>query len=260
MNLIYLGVLTNRIPIIAMFTPSHIGGHVPPISFGDVFDVPRLSQAMKIPVLEWYQVKNSSSGEFDEVGCWNIWEASQDREENPRRSSTPDILKLDISYTKAPTWIKMIPRYEHDQHISFGALASLAFPEGRAENAGEPRESPQHRVKLPPDEQMLCYDYLYYVCSHQPFEFDFDYSPAWSFVGQHMHWTSKLADVADEYVRRAFGTEDKAETPPVSLSYSSLSDGTLKISFSGFQSILDTAILQIGVEIFLLKTVLPPYP
>lgn len=73
----------------------------------------------------------------------------------------------DISYTKAPTWIKIIPRYEHDQHSSFSSLATLAFPELRAENAVEPRESPQNHVKLPPDEQLLCYDYLYYVCSHQ---------------------------------------------------------------------------------------------
>ena len=52
-------------------------------------------------------------------------------------------------------------------HSSFSSLATLAFPEIRAEIAVEPRESAQNHVKLPPDEQLLCYDYLYYVCSQQ---------------------------------------------------------------------------------------------
>ena len=73
----------------------------------------------------------------------------------------------DISYTKVPTWIKIIPRYDHDRHSSFSSLATLAFPEIRADVAVQPRESEHNQVKLPPDEQMLCYDYLYYVCSHQ---------------------------------------------------------------------------------------------
>jgi len=168
-----------------MFTPSHIGGHVPPIDFGKVFDVPRLTKALKMSVVEWHQVKNLTHGDLDELGCWNLWEAVQEREIMPRRSAMPDLLKLgklltylsymtcvnrgfvDISYTKAPTGIKLIPRYEHDQHASFSSLAALAFPETRAENLVEPRASPYHAVKLPPDEQVLCYDYLYYVSAHQ---------------------------------------------------------------------------------------------
>lgn len=49
----------------------------------------------------------------------------------------------------------------------FASLSVLAFPEGRKEYATDPRESPQNHVKLPPEEHMLCYDYLYYVCAHQ---------------------------------------------------------------------------------------------
>ncbi|KAF4623811.1 hypothetical protein D9613_002247 [Agrocybe pediades] len=213
-NLIYLGFLTNRVPIVGMFTPSHIGGHVPPINFGDVFDVPRLAKALRLPVVEWHQVKNLTHGDLDELGCWNLWEAVQDREHMARRSSVPDLLKLDISYTTAPTGIKLIPRYEHDQHASFSSLAALSFPETRAENLVEPRASPYHAVKLPPDEQVLCYDYLYYVSAHQPFEFDFDFSPAWLFVGQHMHWTAELESITDGYIRRAFGTQEGQPTPP----------------------------------------------
>jgi hypothetical protein len=109
----------------------------------------------------------------------------------------------------------MIPRFVHDKHSSFSSLATLAFPEFRAELAADPRESDQNHVKLPPDEQLLCYDYLYYVGSHQPVEFEFDYSPVWLHVGQHIHWTPRLENLADQYVRKTLGVEDSSRTPPV---------------------------------------------
>ena len=74
---------------------------------------------------------------------------------------------LDISYTKAPSWVKMIPDYEHDQSATFWSLARLGFPEERAKSIGDARPSPTHQVTLDPDEHMLCYDYLYYVCAQQ---------------------------------------------------------------------------------------------
>lgn len=214
MNLIYLGIITERIPVIPMFTPTHIGGHVPPINFGEVFDIPRLSKALRIPIVEWHEIKNLSAHERDEIGCWSVWQAVQEREPEPRNSFLLDLLTLDISYTKAPTWIKLLPHFQHDPHASFWSLASLAFPEIRADNLLPPMPSRNDHVILPPDEQLLCYDYLYYVCANQPYEFDFDYSPAWRFVGQHMHWTPKLEHLRDEYVRKAIGLEEAQATPP----------------------------------------------
>jgi len=213
-NLIYLARMTDRIPIVGMFTPSHLCGHVPPVNFREVFDTSRLRASMQKPVLEWHEVKNYSAGEVDPLGCWNTWEAVQYREHFPRRSSLPDLLHLDLSYTMAPAWIKVIPRFEHDQHSSFSALATLGFPELRLESLVEPTEAPTTHLRLPPDEQVLCYDYLYYTCSHQPYEFDFDYSPAWLFVGQHMRWTQRIQGLVDDYVRRAFGIEQNEATPP----------------------------------------------
>ena len=94
MNLIYLGLLTNRIPIVPMFTPSHIGGHISPIDFGEVFDLARFQEGLQKPVLEWHQVKSPNSSILDEIGCWNTWEAVQEREAFPRRSPVPGHLKL----------------------------------------------------------------------------------------------------------------------------------------------------------------------
>lgn len=49
----------------------------------------------------------------------------------------------------------------------------------------------------------------------QPFEFEFDFSPAWLHVGQHMHWTPRLENLADQYVRKSLGVEDSSKTPLV---------------------------------------------
>ncbi|KAK7064106.1 hypothetical protein R3P38DRAFT_2491061 [Favolaschia claudopus] len=213
-NLIYLALITDRVPIIPEFIPSHIGGHVPPIPFGEVFDVPRLRKLLGRPVLEWREVKHPNSTFIDDLGCWNVWEAVQYREAFPRRSRIPNDLSLDISYTKAPEWIKMIPNYEHDQHVTFWSLARLAFPTTRKASLVPPLESPKHKHFLPPDEQLLCYDYLYYVSAHQPFELEYDYSPAWRYVGKYMHWNPQLEKLADSYVRRAIGVPEDAPIPP----------------------------------------------
>lgn len=73
------------------------------------------------------------------------------------------------------------------------------------------------------------HEVLYIDFRHgKPFEFDFDYSPAWLFVGQYMHWTPRLDAIADEYVRRAIGMYDeKTATPPVRFHYSRCSSTRL---------------------------------
>jgi hypothetical protein len=89
-----LAEITDRIPILAMFTPSHIGGHVPPIAFGDVFDMPRLRQALGRPVLEWREVKDLQNPDTEIIGCWNTWESVQSNEHAPRFSVVPNLLSL----------------------------------------------------------------------------------------------------------------------------------------------------------------------
>lgn len=93
-NLIYLGIITSRVPIIAMFTPSHIGGDAETIPFGDVFDVPRFIRDSGVDILEWREVKDPGSNELEDLGCWNVWEAVQYNEHYPRRSAVPGWLGL----------------------------------------------------------------------------------------------------------------------------------------------------------------------
>jgi len=86
-NLIYLAMLTERVPIIGPFTPSHaIAGRFDTgdIHFSEVFDIDYLSKAIGIPVLEWREVKKPSSNEVEDIGCWSVWQATQTREPEPR--------------------------------------------------------------------------------------------------------------------------------------------------------------------------------
>ncbi|KAI0346571.1 hypothetical protein BDW22DRAFT_772681 [Trametopsis cervina] len=213
MNLIYLGIITDRVPIVAMFVPMHIGTDAPPILFGDIFDVPRFTRESNIPLLEWYEVKDAASETWDDIGCWDVWEAVQYGDHFAKYSSLPERLRLDISYTKAPEWIKMIPGYEHDKGASFWSLARLAFPEDRNQNLGNIHSSPLHHTRLDPDEHLLCYDYLYYVGAQVTSEYDFTYSPAWRSVGTFLHFTKSVEDVTRAYVNRALGLPQSAELP-----------------------------------------------
>jgi hypothetical protein len=108
----------------------------------------------------------------------------------------------------------------------------LAYPDGRNANLQTPSPSPRHGASLPPDEHLVCYDYLYYVSAHkvgnasyvgilihisiQPFEFEYDFSPAWRYVAQYMRWTQPLEELADEYLRATIGVKASEPTPPVS--------------------------------------------
>jgi hypothetical protein len=85
-NLIYLGLLTDRIPILSQFVPVHVGGHVPPINFGEVFDLPRLRKELGWPILEWHDVKHEQSSTLDDLGCWSVWQAVNIRDPTPRGS------------------------------------------------------------------------------------------------------------------------------------------------------------------------------
>ncbi|KAJ7880783.1 hypothetical protein B0H14DRAFT_1534461 [Mycena olivaceomarginata] len=218
-NLIYLAILTERVPILPFFTPTHIlvGLAVKPpnIDFGQVFDVPRLVKALRTPVLEWWQVKDRNSTTVEPLGCWNIWEAVMPTNHNPHETwGAPETLGLDISYTVAPTWIKLHQDQLDDQHMKFAALMALSFPEQRGHNLAPPSASPVLGLSLAPNEQMVCFDNLYWTSNLEPHEFEHDHSTAWRFVGQYLHWNPRIEELARAYLRRAFGVAPGAPLPP----------------------------------------------
>lgn len=97
-------MLTERVPILPAFNPSHFLGGKPDTevvdtTFGEVFDVPRLAKELRMPILEWWQVKDRKSTTVDSLGCWNVWQAVMENTSGPQYSATPGKVKIG-----EPTW------------------------------------------------------------------------------------------------------------------------------------------------------------
>lgn len=129
------------------------------------------------------------------------------------------MIDSDPSYTQTPHRVNLNEE-SSDWHIKFWALAELAFPSGRAMALeSNPRSFPSRElgVTVPPDEHLLCYDFLYFAVAQREREWAEDFSPAWRFVGRYAYWTPKLVGIAEGYLRRLLGVESpEDEIPPVS--------------------------------------------
>jgi hypothetical protein len=74
-NIILLGQMTRRTVIIPPLSPSHIGYNEKTIPFGEVFDVPRAAEELRMNLTEWRHVKNlnGTQPKSDPIGCWSSW-------------------------------------------------------------------------------------------------------------------------------------------------------------------------------------------
>ncbi|THH17713.1 hypothetical protein EUX98_g9074 [Antrodiella citrinella] len=216
-NLIYLARITNRVPVLPPLD-SYIGKRPVAIPFSAIFDLPRLERELRMDIVEWKDVKYSQSEEVDVLGCWGVFQVADLHTSGPRFSRNAMDLKLDLSYTKAPASVKLIPGFEHDSHSSFWSLAPLAFSDLRAKALAsmdvETLPGPWTGAIALPDEQMVCYDYLFYVCADVPAEFERDVYPAWEVVQKHFRWTIAVERVGQEYLRRVLNVSSDAVVPP----------------------------------------------
>ncbi|KAG8751146.1 hypothetical protein FRC12_012582 [Ceratobasidium sp. 428] len=231
-NLIYLATLAGRTPIIPPLLPSHFGklDTVAPMNFGDVFDIPRLAAKLGSPVLEWHEVKSivysNNSGtapKTEEIGCWSTGAGNKASGGRPAISLVPDMLNLDVSYTPVPSTFTLSHGAEQRDYVwSIWALASLSFPESRQRQLDWQRPHILPALsgsgkKMDPDDQLLCFDLLYYtgVMETAPaIDFFADYSPFWSLVGTHLHWRPSLLELANQYLRRHFRVTETSPIPP----------------------------------------------
>lgn len=219
MNLLYIAQLTQRTAILPPFAPAldHLSAAAGLIPVSRIFDLPRLSAALRVPIIEWADVKNENSTTLDELGCWSIW-ATAGSDKKPRDNPLEKPLGLDIAYTPVPESTFLLPHPEYsDPHTTFNSLASLTFPNGR-ENAHLPSSAhfpaPHSKHTSLPNEQLACFDYPYYVAAVQNFEYQYDWSPAWNVVGTHMHWSSEMESLALSFIRETFMTPEGEATPP----------------------------------------------
>jgi hypothetical protein len=107
----------------------------------------------------------------------------------------------------------------HNFHVTFLGLSKLSYPDGRraALDSMSARTSPaRDGTVLPPDDQLMCMDFLYYACAQEPYELGKEWSPMWNSVLRHLHWTPRLQRIIGESLLQVFDLPSGSSVPPVS--------------------------------------------
>ncbi|KAF8575748.1 hypothetical protein K439DRAFT_1397924 [Ramaria rubella] len=206
-NLLYIAILTGRVPVIADFVPGHMHGNPGFLAVSEVYDLPRLADALRMPIIEWSDIKDRSSHELEDIGCWSLQTILFGPDYGTKgHFATEHEFSLDISLTPVPD-SRFIPG---TNHLNIMAVASLGWPDARADALVhvETISSPINKHTTPPDEHLLCFDELYYAASVKPYEWFEEWVPAWTQVGRYMHWTPPMEALARKYILRAFGLND----------------------------------------------------
>lgn len=124
---------------------------------------------------------------------------------------------IDIAYTAIPREAKLFPKDDADLHVTFNALTRLGSIAGKQEALQNlpPSDEPnrpstsmfpnEHGHFLEPDDQLLCFDFLYWVSSSHIFEWEQDYSSAWNLVGKYARWNDEIRSVAREALALTLG-------------------------------------------------------
>lgn len=204
--------------------PASTAGILP---FSQAFNLTSLRRALRRPILEWTDVKlipsnasvkpdiPSSDPALEQFGCWST---------RPQNSPNPayirgseNILKLDLSFTRIPLFAYFNPKDKGDPHTTFAGLAATILPGHQRPVTTTTLMAPSRLgSKLPPNDHLACFDFLYYVTSGlKSFEFENRWSPVWYLVGRHLKFTDRVMDLGKEYLRRALNV-DSAALPPVS--------------------------------------------
>jgi hypothetical protein len=188
-----------RTPILPPFAPIHVNRIAGFMPFGDVFDVPRLSTALGIEILEWRDLKIipkdplykprpqdaveglsqtevlDSDDKKDELGCWSLImtqfpqfspEPGKKHDTWPWHGDVPSALGLDVAWTAVPSkGVFTTMEREGSLVVDLGFLELLGDEKRRDGfiEEGLPiwTETSQHQLK--PDTQLLCFDFLYYT-------------------------------------------------------------------------------------------------
>ncbi|KAF8321316.1 hypothetical protein DL93DRAFT_2093945 [Clavulina sp. PMI_390] len=217
MILIYLGMISDRIPILPAISRTHHVLDSPDIWLGDVFDLATLSDAINHPILEWRDVKGTGSSEDevmkDEVlSCWSPWWLTGP-DGHARECNAPVDLRLDISYTLAPHWTRL----NEGTGVSVWSLAALGFQEGFDKGVEEHSPTPSifSGTIAEPDMHLLCFDYIYnsgFLWNKD--SFDSGHSPVWRAVARHARFSDEVQNVASRYVKHALGIPPDGAIPP----------------------------------------------
>ncbi|KAF7314947.1 hypothetical protein MIND_00008700 [Mycena indigotica] len=225
-NLLYLAKATQRVAIMDSFfpAPQHVGktfaaAAVTPtnLPFKDVFDLPRFTELSGVQVVQWADVKNASSdeAELDSLGCWNLDQANVNNK-GPHVKKTPEQLKIDISYSIAPYWVKQYPEQPGNEHVRLSQLVALSFPRTyrKSIQSQKPVKSSILQLEVTPDDHLMCFDYLFTTCENSAHDIWMDYSSTWRQIGQYLHFHPKIERLAQEYLRKILDVAVGEDIPP----------------------------------------------
>ncbi|KAJ3513915.1 hypothetical protein NLJ89_g2685 [Agrocybe chaxingu] len=219
-NMIYMGIISDRIPIISPFGPDdHISYEAGTLQFSRVFNLTQAKKTLNRPLLEWHELKQEgpptsvlepAQHDGEALGCWST---RHETDPNPLRvRSVVTHLKLDIAYTRIPLNARHSPDNKDHDFLVFNQLVPYIYPKNPWQKPSSfplMQASPLGK-KLPPDEQLACFDFLYYVTSsREEYEWRFSWSPAWRMVATHLRFTGELMSMAEGYLRRAFQVPDR---------------------------------------------------
>ena len=191
-----------------------------------------LRSKLQLYIPEWSEVKHVPSFSVDQpdkseteaIGCWSTRHGN---DPNPLGAdAVVRNLRLDPSYTRAPTEARNNPSDGEDDFLVVGKLIPYIFP---ANPLPPPNgvytlmaKSRLNDHTLLPDTHLTCFDFLYYVMtSAQVYEWRFPWAPAWRTVGTHLRFTDSLMDISRRYLRTALELNTWDPIPPVGLSSSS---------------------------------------
>ncbi|KZO90791.1 hypothetical protein CALVIDRAFT_374971 [Calocera viscosa TUFC12733] len=219
LNLLYFAWYTDRVAIMPPFSPGHLDGSAGMMAFGDVFDIDRLQRLVKLGIVEWRDVKEmeptrgaASLRQWERMGCWSAYTAGG--QESPYEASLPGLFKLDVAFTYLDPG-----RYRLDgkrRYTDLVKLAHLGYPSERqwalSQNLTQP--SSWYKMLTEPDDQLMCFDSLFYTTPDSPDRWSHDWDPVWNSIGQHLRWTPGIEDVAKQYLNRLFDAPEDGPTPP----------------------------------------------
>lgn len=230
--MIYLGLISDRVPIVPPFAPSHhicryshfnyngLADQISAraagvVSMGEIFDMVHLRDTLRSPVLEWSDVKDLTgpTSDSDTLGCWSA--RSRADEDPSGAENLLAYLKLDVAYTRVPDSMFRSSR-EGDVFTNTWPLVSLVFP-GGPERQTSVWKKTSSGIEVRPDRQMACFDSLYYMGTGvEEYEWQQAWGPAWRQVGRNLKFSSKMVELAETYARSAIGVAENATLTPVS--------------------------------------------
>jgi hypothetical protein len=246
-NIIYLAVLTGRTAILPPFAPSHVGADAPLVPFSEIFDIERLSRALRAPLLEWHEVKDIESDALEPLGCWSVW-GTVAPAEGPRKSVLTPVQKLgawhrvpapapatgltkrrhlvhgrarvDTARERQPHDVlearqARVPRVPEPEPGHATAAVARAAGRARAGRAAALLRLSVLRVHRRGARASASVVRAGGLTQRQPYEYEHDYSPVWREIVTNMHWTRRMHSLADDVLRQVLAVPDGQPIPPV---------------------------------------------